>query len=389
MSAADGAGIWQTGRVMKTSRTLLLFVGLALSGRAAEPTLEDIQKELTITKARLELAETKLALAAKEKELAQLTGGEDGEKPADPKDKNQDEAKALKKGAQDLWNAAVERLQALPPLQRETILGVNGISGEQWRELMARPVNPFTLADSSAAAGSKEEQLQRFLVRYGYNQARKGAALAKEEVAEAKTKAVDEYGSTGVTDIPVKSAEDVLLRNAGISFSQGFGVAFGPKDDGDASMGTLIARWNWLQRSAAGKWNRWVGQNNGEGYAQVPYRGRIEYWDGWGNYTDVMPRARRPHTLPEFTAFGPFVGSGAVGEKVKFGAATERPYLVGLTFGWGFLDEAASLLYVDLGVTVSPNSGFEHSKFFAGVSMDAIILSKVIGLTRQAKPAGD
>ncbi len=93
---------------------------------------------------------------------------------------------------------------------------------------------------------------------------------------------------------------------------------------------------------------------------------------------------RRKVTLPELTTFGPFFGTAIIGERVRFGSKEERPYLAGLSLGWGFGDEASSLVCIDVGATISPNSGFRHSRAFVGASFDGIVLGNLLGLTRKA-----
>lgn len=252
------------------------------------------------------------------------------------------------------------------------------------RALSRDPTGSAPDAEKTAAKQDLQN-LDTLLVSLGFEVEKERARAAGTPPNPSFDAAAKAHGRTALIQIPTKSPEDVALRNAGISFSQGFGVAFSPSGRGsDATLGTLIARWNWLQRSAAGKWNRWVGENNAEGDAQVPYRGRIEYWLGRRQYTDARPPERRSKTLPEFTAFGPFLGTAITGDKVKFGSEEERPWIIGLSTGWGFYKDAASLLYIDVGAAASPSSGLDHAQLFAGASLDAIVLGRILGLTRKA-----
>jgi hypothetical protein len=444
---------------LRTAASARLFLAIAMVFPATlvAQNLQQVQEELALIKAKLELADAKLALAQREAELAKLAGGQPGPNPApapaggqastapslvaiaaaEPRPRSTAPATTItttvastaptaptpgvvpiaRAPEVELREAGLEKLNGLLMLERDSLLGANGVPADTFTAYIQGRANADlnktaeTLAEKrkenasaaekrkmeadaeakpgvdpwKAKAGTDLENLETLLVSIGYKLEKKRAAAAGTNPDDAKTKAALSGGRKAVVEIPTKAIGDVALRNAGISFSQGLGVVFTPASQGsDASIGTMIGRWNWLQRSAAGKWNRWVGDNNGEGDAQVPYRGKIEYWLGWKDYTDAKPATRRSRTWPELTAFGPFIGTGIIGDKVKFGAKEERPWLVGLSGGWGFYKDAASLLYIDAGITVSPSSGIDHSKFFAGASLDGIVLGQILGFTRKA-----
>lgn len=427
-------------------------------------TLEEVQAELALTKAELDLVNARLALASAQQQLAAVGGlpRSDSARPAShpaatdhpslvelveakpiqrstnapvrtrvTTNNAADEASsstkpsptpsALDAATDTLRRAGIAQLNRLLPLQRDALLGGNGVPPDAFAsfnraEASKKPldVKDALLAKRVPLEGDKRKNnpgesdaaeierlhqdrglardahndlaaLDTLLVTLGFQIEKERARNAGGQPDTTLAAAATRNGRHAIVEIPNKSPDDVALRNAGISFSQGFGIAFSPSSKGDdASVGVLLARWNWLQRSAAGKWNRWVGQNNAEGDAQVPYRGKIEYWLGWKDYTDGRPPERRERTWPELTALGPFLGTAVVGEKVKFGANEERPWLVGISTGLGFYKDAASLLYIDAGVTVSPKSGFDHSHFYGGISLDGILLGKMLGLTRNA-----
>ncbi len=399
---------------MKTLSSLLLAAAFtATIAPAAEPTLAEIQQELALVKAKLELADTKLALVQKTAELAKLDPAEasrSAAKPSKPVEKKETAEDAVETALLALRATGIEKLNSLNSLGRAALLGANGVRPDVFDIYIAEPAkadgekldrmsrklkkqrddDPDQATKPTTDPKEDLLELERLLVSLGYGMEQKRAVAAKTEPDENKKKAAAQEGRTAFADVAVKTDEEVKLRNAGISFAQGFGVAFSPKSEGDdAALGTLIVRWNWLQRSAAAKWNRWVGENNADGDAQVPYRGKFEYWLKINRYSDAKPLTRRNKTIPEWTAFGPFFGTAIVGDSVRFGTKTERPYLVGLSSGWGFFQEASSLLYVDLGVTVSPTSGVDHSKFFAGVSFDALVLGKMLGMTRKGHLASE
>lgn len=400
---------------MKKLISLLAALSLAASPLvAAEPTLAEVQQELALVKARLELADAKLALAKKTEELAKLGSGpslgttavQEGTQVGKAKPTSRDEV---------LRAAGFKRLNSLPNLDRQAILGVNGVKSDtfaiatakfgtlptdQATALAKKRADEATLNPSGKPAGklaasdpqSDIDKLNAVLVGLGAKETKKQVAVTGSDAVK------DEEKASAVTEVKVKTAEDVALRDAGIAFSQGVGVAFGNKADGDASLGTLLVRWNWLQRSASGKWNRWLAHGTtDDSKAQIPFRGQIEYWleaeerDKSGlRYTSAAPALRRARTLPEFTTFGPFFGTAIVGDKVTFGAKKERPYLVGLSGGWGLFQDAASVFSIDLGVTVSPTSGIDHSKFYAGVSFDGVVLGRILGFTRKGHlPLGE
>lgn len=244
-----------------------------------------------------------------------------------------------------------------------------------------------------------------FLIRLGASEEKRAHAYAKAKAAEegkphAETTGLsfteNKVAAKAGGDKPAEKEvnKDAKLRNAGFSFSQGFGIVTGA---GDASVGTLIVRWNALQRRTTLKWNELVnyGARKGGDYAQIDYFGS----KGGALLEDQLTSrasVRRVNNLLDFkvlcpTAIGPFLGSGVIGEKVKFGqdsagnAKMQRPYLLGASLGWGFYDQAGSAFYLDFGYSVSPTSGFKHSRPFLGISLDGLVLGKIIGYVR--KPA--
>ncbi len=325
---------------MKTCPTALVLAATlfaALSLRAAEPTLADVQKNLATLQAQLE------QIARQQREAAERTVPRN----AFPDGRPGTDSKILSAKGR-------ARLNEMSAYQARALLGVKGLDPDLVSQLRGGETTP-----EATKANPVLNQLG-----------------AKETAPKA----------------PAKSPEEVKLRQSGIVIAQGFGVVFAAKGAEEASVGTLLARWNWLQRSAAGKWNRWVGEKASEADQLMPFRGSVEYWlepeDRGGNahrkYTVTRPPHRRDRTLPELTTFGPFFGTAIIGERVRFGSKEERPYLAGLSLGWGFGDEASSLVCIDVGATISPNSGFRHSRAFVGASFDGIVLGNLLGLTRKA-----
>lgn len=345
---------------MKTIRFLLAAFG-------ATGALSAASSNLSLEQARRNLADALQQYEQAQGLVVQMEAA--AARPAAP---------AVRTATAELQEAGLGRLMQKGSAERRAILGANGIDPALFSTELE------TLRSREAAGAPLAGELGGFLTSYGYKEVQENARANGRAVDPAQTAAAAQAGAKPVEEPEVKSRDEVLLRNAGIAFSQGFAVIFSDAGDDEASVGTIFARWNWLQRSAAGKWNRWIGEKNPEGYAMVPYRGHIEYRDEDGTYTETKPEGRSTRTLPELTFFGPIYGTAALGEKISNGTDTFRPYLVGLSLGWGFLDEAAPLVYVDAGATVSPSDGFEDSRFFAGISCDALVLGKILGLTRKA-----
>lgn len=242
-----------------------------------------------------------------------------------------------------------------------------------------------------------------FLVRLGASEKKRAVEAAKKAKPDDKAKAIAPALSSEEQAVAAKAGGDkteekstnidAKLRSAGFSFSQGFGVVTGSKA---ASVGTLVVRWNAYQRRTTVKWNELVnyGSRKGGEYQQVEYfgsRGSSLVEDELGPAASI----KKVNNLMDFsvfcpTAIGPFFGGGLVGERIKFGRDSaggdklERPYLVGLSLGWGFYDEAGSAFYFDVGYSASPTSGFKHSRPFVGISFDAIVLGKITGFVRKS-----
>lgn len=291
----------------------------------------------------------------------------------------------------------------------QTFLSAEGLAGsalakrvtELVRQVAALRAAGFEIASPPSPATpppDPKESAKTTAAAYldGLSTSRRNAVLSVRGVLPATyrtqpAKALEAFVASGpFTDgffpptTPSKSAEDVLLRNAGFSISTGFGVADGKQ--GDALLLTAVARWNWLQRRATAKWNAMIGPDSTD-HALIPYYGNYYYWTKSeaapsGAYSPIYTAPFQTRFFPPWTAFGPFVGTALAGERVTFGDDEERPWLLGLSFGFGFLDEAASFLYVDVGTTVSPSHGFDDSGWFIGASFDGLVLGKLLGLRR-------
>ena len=187
------------------------------------------------------------------------------------------------------------------------------------------------------------------------------------------------------------------MRDYGISFSQGFGVGHGAHHD--AGLAVLIVRVNLLQERSTIKWNQLVARSDrtdGQ-YKKINYYGNR----GWALVKDYVGPDDEPDTMRSVlqwrkivpTAVGPFFGGGVLGDKFDFGhnadgtLRSERPYLAGLSVGWGFINGGGSEIYVDVGATLSPTTGFAYSRPYFGVSIDGELFGAIIDYIRKTKPA--
>ena len=253
---------------------------------------------------------------------------------------------------------------------------------------------------SSEVTHNPRKRADKLLVRLGFNSVIETSKSGGPAPSDDEKNAALGFGAAAV-DTPPALNVDARLRNAGISFSSGFGIARahvthagGPDTIDDKAVGSIMARWNLIQRKATAKWNQRVGARNADGYSLVPYFGHTEYAVHGHKVRDrPYPRGMDSDSFLDGlifspTFFGPFFGSGIVGEKLpepgSTSGSTERPYLLGWSLGLSFYDEASPLIYFDVGKTVSPQHGFNESRFFYGFSFDAIVFSKIVGGTRQA-----
>lgn len=206
--------------------------------------------------------------------------------------------------------------------------------------------------------------------------------LLKAANARARADAEDNGPEEIMKKAPSFDPAEIRMRNAGISFSSGFGIA---RSGGtDHSILTGIARWNWIQKKSAARWNSLVAQDSKDKveYALVPYFGEYYYWDSTdhGTITGDYVAWSGSRFFPTLTSFGPFIGTSLDGEKITMGTKEVRPYLAGISAGFGFYDQAASLVYLEVGTTISPHNGFEDSDLYFGISVDAILLTKIMGI---------
>lgn len=370
-----------------------------------------------------------------------LAGDSQPHEPASGSSSSVVGTEALAAAGQNLWRRGLAAVAAIPREKRDVFLDYNLINPNEILASYEKPTwqasmfSMFLSHDTPVKKGEKELQVERkpneitfsnlninpppkfdedyertrteahagvdkLLVRLGYNSEVEASKSGGATPSEVEKNAVNRWGAAAV-DTPPALNVDARLRNAGISFSSGYGVARArvKKPDGrdtldDRGVATIMARWNLIQRKTTAKWNQRVGDRNSDGYSLVPYFGHTEYALRRYDVRD-RPYPRRPESgnlisevLFNPTFFGPFFGSAVVGEKLpepgSTTGGTERPYLVGISLGFGFYDEASPLVYFDVGKTVSPQHGFEDTRLFYGFSFDAIVFTKILGGTRQA-----
>ncbi|HEY8995450.1 MAG TPA: hypothetical protein VIM71_12350 [Lacunisphaera sp.] len=366
---------------MKRTLIVSFIIGAAISALAAEPTLPEINQELARTKAQLELAETKLALAGKEAELTRVTMQAPGlvhlaslqNEDLTAVLKQADEAKAVK--------TIVEKSEVNLKTRGRAVWAARGLAQRQFladrsHVLLDAAAKQQAVNNPAGLNGA----LDPFYVELGLAQKKAENTATPEDEAAAAGKGVDpKVGEQG--DSPEKVFrgidEDIFFRNAGISFSGGYGLIK------DQSVGAIIARWNVRQAEATLWYNNQVAKASKDGYEQVPYFGmnRDEFM-GWYEKARGHAASERQSWL---TAWGPFIGGTVNGDKIDSGAGEERPYLLGLSFGFGFSTEAASLFYVDVGTTISPKQGLKSNKLYVGFSADAELLGKLFDRIRGKK----
>ncbi len=211
--------------------------------------------------------------------------------------------------------------------------------------------------------------------------------------------AVKDKGKAGDSVETDKPDIDTILRKRGVSLSLGGGVVTDLHGN-DASVATAILRYNILQARSTALWNHLVKTNPiyQDGYSKVGYRNlageklqRVAT-KSLGGTTGQTINAQQQPEVTEFlplrlTAFGPFIGRAVAGEGIVMGTKRERPYLLGLSFGFDYFDQAGSLFYIDAGSTLSPTSGFSHSKPYIGLSVDGLIFGKIVGLGKPKEPS--
>lgn len=288
-------------------------------------------------------------------------------------------AAQIETGKQRLWRAGLDRLNLLS-------------LGEQARFAAFNKVNPDELAtafsQTKPPTPGSSTKVDEFLIAVGYEQRRAAARIAGTSLpAEETTASLQGFGGVRT---PPALATDAWLRNNGLSFATGLGIAH--RAGADRPVGTLIARWNVWQRIATAKWNQRIGDNNPEGYAQVPFWGAVEYYDrskeGIKNrIVSVRAPAQTLPVLPEMSFLGPFLGRAMLGEKIITKGDEERPYVIGTSIGFGFYREAAPFVTFDAGKTISPKHGLKGSSNYFGVSFDALVLSSITGFMKGPTPA--
>lgn len=200
------------------------------------------------------------------------------------------------------------------------------------------------------------------------------AAVAADVIKAAAMKAAQD----------AEDGVDAKFRQAGVSFSTGGGVV--GKGSAGGTIGTVIARWNVIQARTTAR------HNARRDLAKVGYS-RVLTGGGIGQvfkFTKAQELAGLPEDkVPFLTAVGPFIGRAIQGDSIQIGAKRERPWLLGASLGFGTYDQASSLFYLEAGYALSPSQGFSHAKGFVGLSFDAVVFSKITGLTKPAKPASN
>lgn len=309
--------------------------------------------------------------------------------------------------AQALWEKGRAAIAAMPPAERDVYLHYNlrdvdrseqpyphsaskqpETAGQSDIPTFAklayspRPPDPSRSPDNS----SLDYKADQLLVRVGYDKVVAAAKAAGGAPSAEQTEAVNKFGAV-VADTPPAQDADTLLRKRGIAFTAGVGVILGRAHAGDSGVGTLMARWNWVQQHATALWNQKIGANNPDGDTLVSYYGQIEYArpNRWRSYR-LNPYAERDtsgflNMISNPSFFGPFFGSVIAGDRIQVPGGVagekERPYLAGLGIGFSYYREAASLVYLDWGWTVSPSKGFKGSSNYVGLSFDGVVLEKI------------
>lgn len=260
-----------------------------------------------------------------------------------------------------------------------------------------------------------KNHVHRFLLRYGFADEKRAGLKTSTAPSEAKKTAAASAGGDSVRLLP-QLTEEAFFRDKGIIFAAGAGVV-SMRGKG-ATMGTATVRWNFLQARTTARWNRTIGLQN-EYYQPMTYQGRVLFFEPkalskkqQGDYAAAVADKRRLlyhlhadnfradlpdtpgsddakkfwRTLPPLTFCGPLVGSAVSGERVEFAdGKKERPYLLGLSLGWGYSDHAASLLYLDVASTFSPSTGFRHARPYIGISLDGELFGKLFDFVRSNK----
>lgn len=290
-----------------------------------------------------------------------------------PKAPAKPSAAEITAATEELWRAGIGKLQSLPKAQQQAYAAYNKVEP-----------SALTATYKQALPPQKLDDVDRFLIRLGYDE----KATAAKTLGTALPPAQEAASQSAFSAVlpPPALETDSWFRNNGLSFATGFGIAhYGGED---RSIGTVLARWNLWQAVATAKWNQRVGENNLEGYAQVPFWGRVQYYDrnvGWGTkgLSDRFQLQNLP-VLPEITFLGLFLGSAVAGEQIPTRGDKERPYLVGASIGFGFYKEAAPFITFDIGKTISPKHGLGSASNYFGFSVDALVLGNITGIIRKA-----
>ncbi len=290
------------------------------------------------------------------------------------------DATAIKSAATNplsLWQAGAAHLASLDQGKAAQLAAFNSVDPELLHKALTLPTQP---ADPAYVSVNK------FIISVGYAQATKAATAAGIAPVVWNNATGQDAAAAGVSAVlPAPPlATDAWLRNNGVSFATGIG--FIHNDEQDATLGSVLVRFNFCQRKATAKWNQRVGTQNIEGYAQVPYWGIVEYYNREKSddpYQITRAPLKSAPSLPEFTFLGLFFGSGVLGEKIMTQGDEERPFLAGVSAGIGFYKEAAPFITLDVGSTISPKHAFKDSSLYVGISLDALVLTEIFGRVRK------
>lgn len=397
----------KTSCLTRRARTIGALAALITAGAPglAAQTLQQLNDELALTKLKLELAETKLALAKKEQEVAALAKPTPPEPEAKPKP---DSLTTEQKGIKSVAESSLTRRLFQAHTQGVTLLTKKAKSPDT-RDAKSSETQDAELQETDDAAQLRNlgalrhltnedafktnanglidkasAPLQRVYTATGakIERAAKKAKEAQTAAAKPAKPEAEAEGDAGEPDI----AKSIGIRDAGFSLGYGAGAIFAPGED--ATVGTILLRWNSIQRASTIKWNNTVGTYGPDKRQRITYRGMI----GAPLLEDRLGNNASPHEVVDALTFqwwrpttlGLFIGRGIAGEQVVFRAATptaaevkQRPWLIGATFGWGFRDQAASAFTIDIGAAISPTTAFTTPRLYTGISFDLETVGKL------------
>lgn len=290
---------------------------------------------ITLTRLRLDEKELKAKLEDADAKLAALGEGDE---------KARKEQQAKRTGIYHKLLAATKEIRALKTKHALAVAQKALQEAETARTALG---DSATTADKTKA----EEKVAAAKLKAT-------AALAEDTNAKSSLSMIK--ATTGDKDI-LKEARELVgpLRKYGFSVTAGMGTTINDRDS--ATLAAVFVRYNLHNARTLQKW---YSPATAGGGGQTPEDPRSDVW--YAGFTRSL------------TFNGPIVGHGIDNEKIAFGSKLERPWIVGWGLGMGLGPEASSAIYLDLGATVSPTSGFSRSKPYVGLSFDAAIAASLL-----------